>query len=226
MKRLRGTWRDAFESLSPEHKVTIYLRAYETVARLCDHLSGLTTNEEGEAPALFAAAQLLKAHEVYVRKARRYQCRQREILDWTVQDLSRTLAWKAKNEVLDHLRKIRRGLVGHRRRMMPVGHSDERHKSWLETIISYFEGLDGTPARDAADLIRHLLAHPDGLRETPKRGVSFKAGRIAAELTKSRPVAWDDGRVQRARMFIVATLSEFEGETVAEVVDLVRQRIA
>src|ERR1044072_3218107 len=101
MARFRGRWRDAFEALSPQQQLVVLQRAYEAIARACERLQGSAPTPCGINIASDAASQLLRRYEVYLRKARRYQMRQQEIMEWTLNDLARTLAWKGINEVRD-----------------------------------------------------------------------------------------------------------------------------
>jgi hypothetical protein len=220
-----GRWRDAYERLSREQKLRLEQRAYEAVARTSERIAGTAPPSDDLGVSLDPASQLLRRHEVYVRKARRYQMRQSRIRPWTFRDLSSTLAWKAANEVLDHLRKIRRDLVSPARATMPIRHSDEEHQSWISDIIRYLETLKSKPAHDAAALLQHLCKHASALTETPTRGVSFKAKVLACELTTSTQEKWDVNRVQRARAFLIYAMSQFEGDSVPAIMTLVRAKI-
>jgi hypothetical protein len=103
---------------------------------------------------------------------------------------------------------------------------DEEHKDWLETIISYLSAMDTKTARDAAVFFRYVWKHTDTLTETPRRGISFKAQSIAAELTRLEKDAWDVNRVQRARSFAIREMSRFPGSSIAEVVRLIHLKKA
>jgi hypothetical protein len=215
---LQGSWRGVFEQLSPQGQGEVYLFAYEAVARFVDRLSGSELDPDGQTVGINSAAQFLKDYDVYVRKARRYQMRQTEIQEWTVKDLSRTLAWKAAKEVQDHLRKIRRGLSKPDKVVRFPRYSDEQHKSWVLTIINYFEGRETKTSRDAALLIEMIWRHSSALTQSPGRGISFKAKAIATELTREHNEIWNTSRVQRARAFILKEMSQTEGDSVADVV--------
>jgi hypothetical protein len=221
-----GRWRDAYARLSCEQKLRLEQRAYEAVARACERAGGTTPLADGLDLALDPASQFLRSYEVYVRKARRYQMRQTKIRLWTLRDLSSTFAWKAMNEVLDHLRKIRRTLPSPGLVRMPARHSDEEHQAWILEIITYIETLKSKPARDAATLLKYLCTRPGALTETPKRGLSFKVIVQARELSQRTHESWNVNRVQRARAFLIRTMSQFEGNSVPEIMTLVRAKIA
>ena len=215
---LPDTWRGAFGRLSPQQQGEVYQFAYEAVTEFVESLSGSEVDSHGHTIALNSAAQFLKSYEVYVRKARRYQMRQTHSKEWSVEDLARTLAWKAGKEIQDHLRKIRRGLRKPTKVVKFPLYPDERHKSLIETIINYFEFRETKVSRDAALLIEFLWKHSGNLTLSPKRGVSFKASAIALELTREHKEIWNANRVQRVRAFILDELSQIEGDSIDEVI--------
>lgn len=221
-----GRWRDAYEQLPFEHKLKMEARAVEAVARVCERIPVTMPLSNEVNLSLDPASQMLRGYEVYVRKARRYQMRQAQVRCWTMRDLSATLAWKAANEVLDDLRRIRRSLVSLRPVVAPTRFSDDLHQDWLAVVIAYLETLDSKSARDAVVLMRYVLENAGALTVTPKRGVSFKSKALAEGLTGATREPWDENRVQRARSFAVGAMSRFEGASVAEIMTRVRAEIA
>jgi hypothetical protein len=221
-----GTWAEAFQALRPEKQLQVQQYAYEAVARTVERIAGSIplTSELGR--SFDPASQFLKGNEVYLRKARRYLMRGSNVNDWAANDLAKTLAWKACNEVRDHLKKIRTGL----RATTPIQTSprqmEETHKYWIATVITYLESQKTKTARDAAVLLQYVWKHTSALTVTPKRGISFKIKAIAAAMTQTEHELWDDNRVQRARSFVLDEMSHFETHSVAEIVELLRTRVA
>lgn len=202
MQPIRGFWRDAFAALTPDERHEAHDRAYEVVARLCDK---------------FADVRGLKDNDVYVRKARRALSRQTIAHDWNhAQDVWRLWAWKAKNEVLDHHRKIRRTLA-----KAPT-EGDLEDKRHIESIIRYFEAKGIKLAADAAKLVEYLWSAGAQLKRTKKRGISFKAAPIAIGMSDRWQEPWDVNRVQHARQYLISEISRVEGGSIPEVIDHLR----
>ena len=192
---------------------------------MCDQAARSIQLPSGLALSLDPASNFLKSPELYVRKARRYLMRQAEVKNWTEAHLTRILALKATNEVRDHLRKIRSGLAAPSRSGKSTRESDETHKDWIKTIIASLEAQTSKSARDGAVLVRYVWQNTSALTETP-RGISFKAQAIATELTRTENEVWDGNRVQRARMFVIDQFAHIEGESVADVIHIIRSKIA
>ncbi|MCP1842146.1 hypothetical protein ACVIHI_004935 [Bradyrhizobium sp. USDA 4524] len=216
-----SSWKDAYEALPLEKRHWVEMVAFETIARTFEKFGGSVAASSGLALALDPASQLLECYEVYLQRALRYQLGQGLVKDWSDQDLARTLAWKAAKEVLDHLRKIRAGLVKPNRSRINHRESDEDHKYLVANLISHLRSTKRKAGRDAAVLLEYVWQHSHVLTETPKRRVSFKVQSIAAGLTKLRNEKWDGNRVQRAKVFAIKELSQFQGSSMDEIVDFV-----
>lgn len=228
MQIIVGRWQDAFESLTAPEQHEAYKRAYEAVASYCDQVVEAGIGNEAGCITADPKKIFLKRYEVYVRKARRYQMRQRRVHTWTTfDDVGRVLVWKAVNEVRDHLRKIRRKLA----QPMPVVplaavRQAKAQKQWIETIIQYFEAKSQKVASDAAILLEYLWSNPSRLEKTEKRIISFKAKRIATDLTEITRELWTPDRVQKARRHILKEIASYKGETITDIIREMRSTIA
>jgi hypothetical protein len=218
-----STWKDAFERLSVDRRFRVLLVAFEAAARAAEKNIGSTELPSGLALAMDPAVHFLKDYEVYARKARRYQMRQRAKRVWTEDDLTRVLAWKAVCEVQDHLRKIRAAIVKPLRTSRASLASDETHQSWIKIVVSHLAAQESKAAHDATVFVRYLWSNGNALTETPKRGISFKAKSIARELSRIENEPWDENRVQRARSFVTREMSRFKGSSIAEIVKTIQQ---